>query len=437
MNAARCLLIDAKLPEKYWAEAVNTANYLHNMIPTRTTGKTPYERWKGREVSREAYQALRTFGAECHYAILGKKKKLSRRAKPGIILGYSSNKKGYRILDKEEGKIIVSRDVVIDESNKEDQEPTAAEDKKKYEFTLESEGEEDKPVIPQENTEREEDEVEVEAKEVNEPESISRRMRRKPRINYNEEKLADVIPSAFLAIGVYAVEQSYIDEPKTYEEAVQGPEREQWEQAIQQELQALEEKEAFEEVSLPSQAHFIDTKWKFKKKLNSKGQVTRYKARLVARGFQLRKYIDYEESYAPVLLMTSFRVLWAAAAALGMAKKIFDFKLAYLNSFRTRQVYAHLPKGYKLKKDLKNAGLILVKALYGLPDSGYEWNCDIHKVLLKLGFWQSMVDKCVYIRRNQIENTIIGLFVDDIVAISTSMDKLEQFKRSLSAEFQI
>ena len=46
MNTARCLLMQANLPDYMWAEAINTANYLRNRCPTSSLGgKTPYEFW--------------------------------------------------------------------------------------------------------------------------------------------------------------------------------------------------------------------------------------------------------------------------------------------------------------------------------------------------------------------------------------------------------
>src|SRR5437660_7284924 len=48
MEKARSMLLEAGLPESFWAEAVNTAMYLHNRSPTRSLeGKTPYEAWNG------------------------------------------------------------------------------------------------------------------------------------------------------------------------------------------------------------------------------------------------------------------------------------------------------------------------------------------------------------------------------------------------------
>ena len=45
IEMARCMLLDVNMEKKYWVEAVNTANCLHNRLHIRTTGRSPYELW--------------------------------------------------------------------------------------------------------------------------------------------------------------------------------------------------------------------------------------------------------------------------------------------------------------------------------------------------------------------------------------------------------
>jgi len=46
-ESARSMLFDAGLATKYWGEAIMTACYVQNRLPTRATDKTPYEVWNG------------------------------------------------------------------------------------------------------------------------------------------------------------------------------------------------------------------------------------------------------------------------------------------------------------------------------------------------------------------------------------------------------
>lgn len=65
VEMTRCMLIDAKLPNKYWREAVNTANYLQNRLITRATNKTPYEVWNKRKPDL-TISHIQVFGAKVY-----------------------------------------------------------------------------------------------------------------------------------------------------------------------------------------------------------------------------------------------------------------------------------------------------------------------------------------------------------------------------------
>jgi hypothetical protein len=101
------------LSTKYWAEVVHTAVYLRNRSPTSNLdGKTPYEALCG---FKPKVNHLRVFGSTC-YALVPKENitKLENRSMKCIFIGYTDEKKGYRLLS--DGKFIVSRDVIFYET---------------------------------------------------------------------------------------------------------------------------------------------------------------------------------------------------------------------------------------------------------------------------------------------------------------------------------
>lgn len=105
---ATCMLIDANLEKRYWGEAVLTATYLQNRLPSRTIDKTPYDLWWGRKPD---LSNLRVFGAEAFVHIPDtKRSKLESKARKLTFVGYSMEHKGYRFLDRDTDRIIVSRD---------------------------------------------------------------------------------------------------------------------------------------------------------------------------------------------------------------------------------------------------------------------------------------------------------------------------------------
>ncbi|KAG8492389.1 hypothetical protein CXB51_009729 [Gossypium anomalum] len=114
LDMARCMIFEKNLPKNLWAEAVNTAVYVQNRLPTKALEqKTPFEAWFG---FKPSLAHLRIFGCLCYSQVPAvKRSKLHKKAQAGILVGYSSEKKGYRILDPSTNKVFASRDVVFNE----------------------------------------------------------------------------------------------------------------------------------------------------------------------------------------------------------------------------------------------------------------------------------------------------------------------------------
>nr|XP_037873962.1 uncharacterized protein LOC101742499 [Bombyx mori]XP_037873963.1 uncharacterized protein LOC101742499 [Bombyx mori] len=110
-NRARTLLIESGLPKTLWGEAVRCAVYQTNRCQSYAINfQTPAEKMFGnKDLTR-----LRIFGSKSWVHIIPKQDKLLQRAKEMRLVGYSPN--GYRLWDPTSNKVIVSRDVRIDET---------------------------------------------------------------------------------------------------------------------------------------------------------------------------------------------------------------------------------------------------------------------------------------------------------------------------------
>ena len=118
-----------------------------------------------------------------------------------------------------------------------------------------------------------------------------------------------------------------VSEPVTYQEAASIPE---WQLAMSEELAALDRTGTWDLVPLPPHAIPITCKWVFKIKTKLDGSIERYKAHLVARGFQQTQGLDYDETFAPVAHMTTVRTLIAVAASCSWTISQMDVKNAFL-----------------------------------------------------------------------------------------------------------
>jgi hypothetical protein len=111
LERTRCMLRNAKLEDKFWGEAILTANYMKNKSPSKILGDlVPDEIWKR---WKPTVNYTRIFGCEAYVLKpkVKRKGKLDERAQKMIFVGYASNRRGYRFWNPAEKKIVFSKDV--------------------------------------------------------------------------------------------------------------------------------------------------------------------------------------------------------------------------------------------------------------------------------------------------------------------------------------
>jgi hypothetical protein len=109
------MLDEYKTPRKFWAEAINTACYISNRVFLRSKlGKTSYELRFGHtpQISH-----LRVFGCKCFVLKSRNLDKFESHSTNGLMLGYSTHSRGYRVLVLETNKIVETCEVTFDEAS--------------------------------------------------------------------------------------------------------------------------------------------------------------------------------------------------------------------------------------------------------------------------------------------------------------------------------
>jgi hypothetical protein len=116
LDMARTMLDEYKTPNRFWAEAINTACYSINWLYLhRILKKTSYELLTGKKPNVSYF---RVFGSKCFILIKRvRSSKFSPKAVEGFFLGYDSKTRAYRVFNKSTGLVEVSCDIVFDETN--------------------------------------------------------------------------------------------------------------------------------------------------------------------------------------------------------------------------------------------------------------------------------------------------------------------------------
>ncbi|KAL0386050.1 UNVERIFIED_CONTAM: Retrovirus-related Pol polyprotein from transposon RE1 [Sesamum radiatum] len=136
---------------------------------------------------------------------------------------------------------------------------------------------------------------------------------------------------------------STLHEPQIYAKAKDHVD---WQQAMQQELTALESNETWEVTKLSPNKKAIGCKWVYKVKLKQDGSVDRFKARLVAKGYNQVEGIDYIDSFSPVAKAVTVRIFLAIASGYGWPIHQADINNAFLNGYLDEDIYMIPPEGY-------------------------------------------------------------------------------------------
>ncbi|KAI0991222.1 hypothetical protein K3495_g16965 [Podosphaera aphanis] len=150
-------------------------------------------------------------------------------------------------------------------------------------------------------------------------------------------------------------------EPKTYNSAKLSPNWDQWNSAFEAEMSSLQENKVWDIVPRPIGRKVVGGKWVCKIKRDSHGEIERFKARYVAKGFSQIQGLDYDETFAPVVRFDSLRLLLAISAAKKWKPRQLDIKTAFLYGILNEEIYMELPEGYRvyLRIETITTGVVL------------------------------------------------------------------------------
>lgn len=483
LEVARALKFQGNLPSKFWGECVKTACYLINRLPSSVLNwKTPYSMLYH---TTPSIQHLRVFGCLCYATSPHITDKFAPRAIPAVFLGYAPTQKGYVLFSLVTKKFFVNRNVIFHEHifpfhlKSQDQPlfPVTITDLGQLEdhdfLTLSSPPDQPsspdtQPPPPPETSSSTTtsqsllpivtDQLQPPPFTLDEaffPPLSSPPLRRSSRSTAPPVWLKDYqcsLPSSSsssLAIkGQYPLTLSYthlpahtqsfvasitqIHEPQTYQEAMTNK---CWQEAMQQEIQALKANGTWEVVSLPSGKRPIGCKWVYKVKYHSNGTIERYKARLVAKGYNQREGIDFQDTFSPVAKHVTVRIVIAIAAIYNWPLYQMDVHNAFLQGDLHEEVYMQLPEGFGNQGGNKVCRLL--KSLYGLKQASRQWNLKLSEALIQHGYIQSKHDYSMFTKNIGSRQVIMLIYVDDLLITGNDSMLIDELKTMLHKNFRM
>jgi transposase InsO family protein len=486
-ESTRTMLHAAGLPERFWSLACQTAVYVHNRLPNKAIGNTtPYQLWNNR---RPSVGNLHTFGCLA-YALVHTAGKLDDRARRCTFVGYPlDSSRTYLLWDNQQQKLLRSGHVRFIENimgfnykpSSTVGEAAAGEAAAGEELVRRA------TIASADNASHSSDAALTPAATQSaipgpeQPINDISPIPAPPLLNRSQQaqlrNLRDTLPAAvndlapavqvtdtmlssdrpqlragtarhhyYGSIHAAALDDMFdstseeAEEPGSFQAAImRSAYRDQWLAAIRSELRSLIKAGTWRYAQKPSTANLVGCRWLFKMKRDKDGNVSKFKARLVAQGFTQVFGVDYAETYAPVARYTSIRLIIALAAHYDWELHQLDVKTAYLNGDLDVPIYMQSPEGLALINEScpADSACLLLKSLYGLKQSGRRWNVKINQSLIQIGFTPLHADRCVYVRRKADVIIIIALYVDDLLIASSRKPEMASIKRMLTQMYEM
>ncbi|KAJ9709896.1 hypothetical protein PVL29_001400 [Vitis rotundifolia] len=381
LDIVRCMLSNSSLPEFLWGEALRTAAYILNQVPSKFVPKTPYELWSGKKPSLHHFHV---WGCKVEVRPYNpQSKKLDPKTISGFFVGYCIGSRGSRFYCPSHTTRIIESDRAVyfeDEVNVDPsfvpREIPFGEEHVVIPFPTSHVPNVDVPIVQPpatnqgEHGDLVEPDIPVDGTVVDGiPLRRSQRVRR---------------PAISDDYMIYLQEHEYdgydASDPVTYQEAIHCPQFTSWKEAMDDEMNSMYMNGVWDLIELPHGCKLVGCKWVFKTKCDSSGQIERYKARLVVKGYSQREGIDFKETFSPVSTKDSFRVIMAIVAHFDLELHQMDVKTAFLNGDLDEDMYMEQPIGF-VEVGKEDLVCKLNKSIYGLKQASRQWYLKFDSII--------------------------------------------------------
>ena len=245
-------------------------------------------------------------------------------------------------------------------------------------------------------------------------------------------------PSRYLLLGesYQAITIDSEEDPVNYKEALEDVGVQEWLKAMDREMESMYSNSVWSLVEAPKGVKPIGCKWIYKRKRRPDGKVETFKARLVAKGYTQKERIDYEETFSPVAMLKSIRILLAVAASLDYEIWQMDVKTTFLNGSLEEDIYMQQPEGF-IARGQEHMTCKLQRSIYGLKQASRTWNIRFDQAITLYDFEKSLDEPCVYKRIQGTKVVFLVLYVDGILLIGNNIEVLSSVKGWMQKQFDM
>ena len=232
--------------------------------------------------------------------------------------------------------------------------------------------------------------------------------------------------------------------PKQYEDTQRSPLKLRWDESMREEHEALLRNGTWVYVSRndPRLRGRQPTKsrWVYTIKYNRDGTISRFKSRFVVCGYSQRQGIDYDRAFSSTLRATSFRTLLAIAAGKKLRLMQIDVSNAFTQAYMDDvDMFVEPAKGFEEWETINGKRvsklLYLKRALYGTKQASRLWQNTLREHLETDGFVSSKADPCLYHKRTNDGEIIVGVYVDDCICAYRGDELFKHFQTRFFKRF--
>ncbi|KAL0303390.1 UNVERIFIED_CONTAM: Retrovirus-related Pol polyprotein from transposon TNT 1-94 [Sesamum radiatum] len=356
LDMVRPMMSFTEVLSSFWGYAFETTAKLLNIASSKLVPRTPYEIWHDKLAS---YKYLRVWGSRAYVKrLVGDK--LDSRSSLCRFIEYPKETAGYYFYDLAEQRIFVPRIAIFLEKG------------------FPSDSRHDEVLIEESSGESHHDSTtSFEPIVHTDGVPVLRRSTRESRV-----------PERYGFVGM----TSQLDnDPKTYRKVMSDIDSNKWLEAMKSKMNWMGSNQVWTLVDPPKGARPVGCKWVYKCKLGADGEVTAFKARLVVKGYTQLPGVDFEETYSPVAMAKSIRILLAIAAW----------------------------------------------SINGLKQAFRSWNTRFDKVIRGYDFIKNDCDPCIYKKISGSSVAYLVFYVDDILLIENDVKMLGDIKAWLSTQFSM